>query len=362
MSLLLTIIGTPSPKLLAVANVVRALAHVTIGEPLIVVANSLEALRREFPGRSKLNDRPVVLLSDYPQPDLLATLYELKAPVVICIDDFATVALFNVVSRGFSGVDAARFASMALVNVEPTVVTPPPLSLFVGDPKAETFAGLVRKLEAFYGLPGRDDLVEKVLQYLAFAKDSEATLSEYAASKIAAPDKTAKDGRAALEGRSPLDTELIDFLAPQYDAVTRGRSLERLEWPVYALLRPEFPDRMTIGPIDLTGPARYFYYGPYFALPAGFWSADITLEVQDCYSDNQIAVDVHATKVLSMVQAKLPPQGVYGCRLEFEMEDPSKPVEIRMQLVTGAIEGLIQLHKIVLHRLASLDEEGEEAA
>jgi hypothetical protein len=73
-------------------------------------------------------------------------------------------------------------------------------------------------------------------------------------------------------------------------------------------------------------------------------------------------VDVCAVKVLSVVHTKLPAQGVYGCQLEFEIEDPSKPVEIRMQLLTGAIEGFIQLRKIVLHRVAQLDERGEAAA
>ena len=48
-------------------------------------------------------------------------------------------------------------------------------------------------------------------------------------------------------------------MARQYDGVAQGRRLERLEWPVYALLRPEFPDRLTIGPIDLTGPARFIF-------------------------------------------------------------------------------------------------------
>jgi hypothetical protein len=362
MSHLLSIIGTPSPKLYAFLNIVRALVQVTMGEHVVVVANSMEALREQFPDRSTLNNKPVILASDFPQPDILATFYDLPAPVAICIDDFATVALFSVVSRGFGGVDAARFATMGLVNVESTVVAPPPLSLFVGDPKAETLAGLLGKLVAFYRLPVDNDFVDRVLQYLGFSDRPEATLGEYTASHVAAPDKTAKDGRAALEKRSPLDSELIDFLARQYDVVADGRRLTKLEWPVYTLLRPEFPDRMTTGPIDLTGPARYVYFGPYFALPAGAWSADISLEVQDCYSDNDIAVDVCAAKVLSMVRAKLPPKGVYGFQMQFEIEDPSKPVEIRMQLLTGAIEGIIQLRKIVLHRLASLDEEGEEAA
>ncbi len=360
MSRLLSVIGTPSPKLLAVLDILRALVQITMGEHVVLVANSLEALRQQFPDRSTLNNRPVILASDYPQPDMLATFYDLQAPVAICIDDFATVALFSVVSRGFGGVDAARFAAMGLVNVEPTVVAPPPVSLFVGVPREETLAGLLCKLVAFYHLPADNGSVDKVLQYLGFGDEPEARLSDFAARRVAAPDKTAKEARAALEERSPLDGELIDFLAHQYDVVADGQRLAKLEWPVYSLLRPEFPDRMTIGPIDLTGPARHVYFGPYFALPAGAWSADIAFEVQDCYSDNHVAVDVFAAKILSIVRAQLPPQGVYGCQIRFEIEDPSKPVEIRIQLLTGAIEGVIQVRKIVLRRLASVDQEDEE--
>ena len=63
-----------------------------------------------------------------------------------------------------------------------------------------------------------------------------------------------------------------------------------------------------------------------------------------------------AIGALSIVRAQLPPSGVYGFRIRFEINDPSKPVEVRMQLLTGAIEGAIQLHGIVINRLDSLDE------
>ena len=202
----------------------------------------------------------------------------------------------------------------------------------------------------------------RVLKFIDFAAQGEAGLAEYIDRKVASVSKAAEDGRAMLEKRSPLENELIDFLASQYDAIAEGRPLETLEWPVYALLRPEFPDRLTIGPIDLTGPARHVYFGPYFALPAGAWSAEIALEVQDCYSDNHIAVDVFADRILSILRAQLPPSGVYGCQVRFEIEDPSKPVEIRMQLLTGAIEGVMQLRRITINRMSSIDALDDEAA
>ncbi len=278
MSGLFSIVGAPSPKLYAVLNIVRALVRVTIGEPLVVVANSLEALRENFPDRPTRNNRPVVLLSDYPQPDLLAALAALNAPMVISIDDLTNVALFSVVSRGFGGADAARFATMGLVNVEPTVVSPPPVSLFVGDPKVETLAGLIARLAAFYKPPMKEGAEAEVLALVGFAGRRGASLGAYIDGKVPAVDQVAQDARASLESRSPLESELIDFLAPQYDAIVHGRPLESLEWPVYALLRPEFPDRLTIAPIDLTGPARFIHFGPYFALPAGAWGADVSLD------------------------------------------------------------------------------------
>jgi hypothetical protein len=164
------------------------------------------------------------------------------------------------------------------------------------------------------------------------------------------------EARELLERRSPLENELIDFLAPQYDGIARGCRLENLEWPVYALLRPEFPDRLTIGPIDLTGPARFIYFGPYFALPAGDWSADIVFEVQGCYSENLIALDINADKVLSTIKTKLPPRGMYECQIRFRIVDPTQRVEIRSRLLGGAIEGVIRMHSIKLHRLSNLDE------
>jgi hypothetical protein len=355
---LISIAGTPSPTLYATINVVRALTQVLLGDHMVVVANSLEVLRKEFPSPAVRQGKSVVLFSDYPEPELLAALYQLNAPLAVCVDDFATIAHYSVVSRGFGGAAAARFAMMGLVYIERATVSPPPLSVIVNDPNIG-LATLIGDLAALYRLPMEADSLAKVLAFLGQAEQGGLTLAEYAALTLPTPE----NAREILERRSPLENELIDFLAQQYDGITRGRRLERLEWPVYALLRPEFPDRLSIGPIDLTGPARYIYFGPYFSLPAGAWSANISMEVSDCFSDDQIEIDVTARTVLAAVRAKLPRAGVYGCQIRFQIEHPSQPVEIRSRLLTGAIEGVMRMHSIKLHRLANLDEaeSGREA-
>ena len=351
MTRLISVLGTPSPLFYATANAVRALTDATVGQHVVVNANSLAALRAKFPTPSARDGKPVVILSDYPQPDLLATLVGADAPMTVCADDFTTIAHLSVVSREFYGAAAARFASMALVNIEPIITAPPPYTAVVNDPRKK-LTEVLADLADLYGLRLEAEKLEKVLRALSVADRSGATLGDYAAKVIGVKE----NAREKLERQSPLENGLIDFLSPQYSGIALGRRLETLEWPAYALLRPEFPDRLTIGPIDLTGPARFIHYGPYFALPAGAWSVDISIETSDCFSEDLFEIDVTAGQVLSIVQAKLPQRGVHGCQVRFQLDDPLKPIEVRLKILTGAIEGVMQLRSITLHRLASLDD------
>ena len=346
---LLSLVGAPSPRLHAALGVVKSLAKVSLGGFDVVSANSLPDLKSKLPAGP--NRRSVLLYCDYPQRDVLAALAEIKAPVAICVDDFVTMAHYSVVWRGYGGVDAARFATMGLVNIEPLIAAPPESSLIIDDSGLPLFELIVR-LAGLFRIPADPPTVSRVLADLGVADRGAITLGEFAAKTTA----SYAGAREILERRGPLENELIDFLGEQYAGIASGRRLETVEWPPFSLLRPDYPDRLTVGPIDLTGPARFIYYGPYFALPSGAWSADIALEVQDCLSDNHIAIDIYAGELLAVVRAKLPPEGVYGCQIRFEIEDPSKPVEIRLQLLTGAIEGVLQLHAIALRRLRSLDE------
>ncbi|MBV9287904.1 MAG: hypothetical protein JO288_08780 [Hyphomicrobiales bacterium] len=314
-------------------------------------------MRKEFPPAEAWNGRPVILFSDYPEPEMMETFYKLKAPIAICLDDFATIAHFAVASRDFSGSEATRFATMGLVNLERASTDPPPHSLAVRD-RNTTLPALIHGLAWLYQLPIDADGVRRVLASCGFPDKADATLGDYEAKTLSAYD----NARQLLEQRSPLENELIDFVAPQYDPIASGRRLDKLEWPVYALLRPEFPNRLTLGPIDLTGPARCVYHGPYFALPPAVWTADISFEVQDCLSDNRIALDICAGKTLGTITAQLPPRGVFGCQIWFRVEQHIHFAEVRVHLLTGAIEGMVQMRRIVLHRLRSLEEEDSQAS
>ncbi len=354
MSRLFSLVGTPSPIFYTTLEIVKALAAAAIGDHDVVCANTMAELGDRLSAASPPTDRCVILYSDYPQPDVLPAFTAVDAPLVICADDFLTVAHFSVVSREYGGVDAARFASMGLVNIEPVISALPPSSMIVDDPSV-LVGEIASRIARVYGLSMDGVARQAVRSALGQSGSEDETLKAFAARTLPKPESA----RAILNDRSPLDAELLDLLAPNYDPIARGRRLERVEWPPFALLRPDFPDRLTVGPIDLTGPARFIYYGPYFALPLGRWLAELVIEVSDCFSDNQIAIDVVSGGVLAAVKAKLPAQGVYSCELAFDIRAPSNPIEIRLQLLTGAIEGMLMLRSIRLVRTAPRASGGE---
>jgi hypothetical protein len=135
-----------------------------------------------------------------------------------------------------------------------------------------------------------------------------------------------------------------------YDVAADQGSIELVEWPPSALTRPDHPNELSNEPIDLTGPARHIFHGPYFGLPTGVWIAEVILDVAECFSDNRIELDIFADEVIGAIQAKLPVSGVHSCQLRFEITDSTKPVEVRLRLLTGAIEGRLLVRQITFRR------------
>jgi hypothetical protein len=243
---------------------------------------------------------------------------------------------------------------MGLVKLDPLLRNPPLRSLVVQDGHM-TLLSLLADVAQIFGMPSDIDIVRKAVHFLGYGDDEAVTLSEFVRKR-----SQRDPNMQGFGGVSGLEEDLLTFIAPQYDVIRSGRGLQSIEWPPYSLLRPEYPDRLTLGPANLTGPARFLHYGPYLALPRGVWRAEMSVEVKDCLSDNIIGVDASSERVLALVTAKLPARGVFDFELEFEVQDPSKPVEIRVRLMTGAIEGELLLRRIQLTRPEAVSAQDEE--
>ena len=106
--------------------------------------------------------------------------------------------------------------------------------------------------------------------------------------------------------------------------------------------------------IDLTGPARILFYGPYFHLPVGAWGANISFAVDKNLSGNMLFAEViSGSKVIVTSTFPLPKTGAFEFTIPFEVTEPRDPVQIRMTILEGAIEGLLSLKDVTIFRMDS---------
>ena len=116
--------------------------------------------------------------------------------------------------------------------------------------------------------------------------------------------------RALSDDHHPLDEALRHRTAPPQDATVKplrrdqvkvesGEAQrieitsdgERLHWPRRVFRSREAADGLCPGVLDVAGPARHLFFGPYLPLTQGKWRATVDLEVDADASHRSLAVE-----------------------------------------------------------------------
>jgi hypothetical protein len=123
--------------------------------------------------------------------------------------------------------------------------------------------------------------------------------------------------------------------------------------PLTCFYSGDFPNEVASSFIEVVGPARVFYYGPYFHLPRGRWRADVQLIVSGNMHDKRLAVDVVAGIELARHEFKPAQGGLLQASLPFVIERVEERLEVRTWLLEGAIEGYLGLKQVLLWPIES---------
>jgi hypothetical protein len=204
-------------------------------------------------------------------------------------------------------------------------------------------------LADFYEMECDAETIRKARIQLSFEEEeASATLGDLV--QRAVLDKF--DHLSGRLAKSQEEAELVATFARDYDVILRKSKVRDVTWPRAIFLKVEPRDAPLDGPVSLLGPARFLTYGPYLHLPAGEWRATVEIEAADCYSENRLSIDVCAAGVvIAAVTTTLPAFGVFACDMQFRLDDPMSPVESRLRLLTGAIEGQLLLRSVRFRRI-----------
>jgi hypothetical protein len=118
----------------------------------------------------------------------------------------------------------------------------------------------------------------------------------------------------------------------------------------------EDPTRCCPEVIDLTGPRRCLFFGPYFMLDPGTWRASVELSV--CKDAARRALELEFGVDPGAEYTRLPlPTGIDG-RLRIELVhrvEVAARAQVRLWLRRAAFHGEVRLHEVVTELLGSAD-------
>jgi hypothetical protein len=344
--MLVAIIGAPTALTYAGCAIVKAIAESVGGPHTEIAAVFVDDLRKAWAELRDDAKKRVLIVSDLPSTPLLDLVRASRVPVMVIVDDFEAIVKQLVETRGMALRPAVRHATQVLCAIDQVrgdavrrvgaADGPRPLRAFI-----ESLCG-------FLGLEKAAETARDVMARLGYAVSSNINLRDHVLSKLPPPVPT-----AATEARGDIiEQTMVSFVAKQYADVGSGVDVARIAWPTELFFQVDPPRDFLEGPTNLVGPARFLSYGPYLHLPKGSWSVKITIEVAENFSGNHLAVDVAAGVVFAVGETALPVSGVFSFDLSFEIVDPFIAIEVRSQILSGAIEGKLTLREVVFRRRA----------
>lgn len=320
--------------------------------------NSIEELRDAVLGRKLPN---ILLFSENPEHNLLNVTSRINPSVVVFYEDPSDIAGYMLRHRKVVWPAALQVACQNIATVAEVVVNP--ATLVIRRAPDLILGELIEQIATHFGL----NLAPSHWQ------DIVTTLGLSDPARLHAPVEALMaelfdDYRPPAFGIYELTADVVHLMELVYGPLRQVFDLAPLSeifWPVevfFSQTQQKSISGVTSSPIDLLGPARYLYFGPYLCLPPGQWRLHAVFEVKENLSFNKIEVDIcQGDGVLSYGLFDIPVRGNFEVLTEIEVKQPERPLEFRIFLKEGAIEGLFTLKSVSWTNVSRMPSASEAA-
>jgi hypothetical protein len=258
-----------------------------------------------------------------------------------CSDALANAVLFDKLPL----LDAIRFCSQYFSCLAGCAGSEH-VRMFGADWRHASVLELVASVVAAIGLEADAGLIAEAARRVA----AEAGLSANAAVDEVMRRRLNGDSLSEMAARhfNAQERALVDWFDANYGPFLSGRESDVLDWPL-DLFSVEKKGASDAKSVELIGSARHIVWGPYLHLPVGGWRARVQFETIGNLSGNEIEGDICTeNRQVVRVNARLPVHGYYEFALDFAIVNPNSPIELRVRLLKGAIEGRFGLRRVTL--------------
>jgi hypothetical protein len=288
-------------------------------------------------------DRPVLFTTDYLEDQVCELLCQSGAPIV-ALTDTAEIAIKTAAKlRALSCFNAIRFSSLYISSLAEALAHNS-TSVFSADARNMRVADFVLQFLSALRLSD-PEIAARVLRRVVPSEAQRESLTVEEAIEVS---QNHGDFDDVISTWSIVEFESYKQIAADYQNILDRSPVREIVWPA-AILYSAAPGFRTDKPLELLGPARLLVWGPYMHLTKGYWLACMEFEVVGNFSPNSVIADVLVGGDFAGIgEFDLPERGVYSWRLQFEVVDVAKPIEVRLTLDKAAIEGAFLLRQVCL--------------
>ena len=294
----------------------------------------------EIEGLGLASGRPRTLcLSQFTSASLRAAMGAGAVPTVVFLDDPIDSVRYLKFASSCSTVEALRVQTAAAAGY--AFLHRNPAALMIHRATAGGARQTIRDVLAHLQLDLPPSAHENLLG--GFARGSELASLEACLARHVAGYAPLELASAAM---TPEEVATINGVLAPIVRMSRSPAPAPIVWPTSVFFSGDQPGRPASLVADVTGAARILYYGPYFHLPRGDWTARMMIGFTEDARGMPFSIEVHAGLLLARATMQAVGKGVFHASFKFAHDAPHDAVEIQVRSDQGAIGGKVALGRV----------------
>ncbi len=329
LTLLIVILGFSDFVTATMVTAIHTMAEKALGPIDYLQLSTAQKLREVWAARKTEH---LILYADCLDAEAADILCKSAPPIIMLATPPEDVAAYLLNSRGQDACAAVRAASASFATLHDVILQSN--NMLTVSVKNGLTTNFVDRVVDFLRLPLDADEIDELL------KTAKEDLSQRAA-----------DAKHSESGAIDPDFGLLSQTLKPFQTIFKMQPATAFTWPNRLFFGDQPPGSPLLGPVDLTGPARIFLYGPYMHLPPGTWLCTIRFVVFDNNSGNTLLAEwLSGMEVLYAYRLDLPKSGKYAFSVKFSVTEPRSPLQLRLAITEGAIEGEFELINVEVRR------------
>ncbi|KAF0227753.1 MAG: hypothetical protein FD175_2459 [Beijerinckiaceae bacterium] len=341
--MLVTVFGVPTEFSMFGVRILRALVEASLSGCHYVHADTLETLRQSIDGKKVKN---IILYSEFPEKNIVDVTSRISKKCVVFYESAKIVVEYSKFIRNMSYMDCVRFAGKNIALIAIPIASKN--SLIISNSPDLLLDDIVSKICDYLEILKSDSISEYVAKNLGLSSADELFRPLSVLMPLIIPHEYCHD-----RAKSTLTPEEIATLSrivlSEKDICEVGIRGE-LVWDGNLFFMQNKRKELSAAEgkwIEMLGPSRFLYFGPYLFIPPGDWSIKAEFRVRGNQSGNRAEFDiVQDGTILALSTFDIPASGIFEVTAELVNEQPEKPLEFRVHMREGAIDGQFVLDRV----------------